>query len=131
MLFIASVKYAMSQGDPKGLEGAQQALTYAIFGFLVAISFFAITKIAVENLGLDTRVLNPGRALETALQDLKNMLDTENPYSDSYTSPGSNMNRHQPDQYRSTPDPTDFGGYGSSSGDYFDPSAIEDNFSIK
>ena len=129
MLFVSATKYALTQGDPKGLDGAKQALTYAVFGFLIAISFFAITTITVRSLGLDEKVLTPGKALEAGLEDLKEMLESGNPYNSSYTAPssstslpsGSNVNIHQGNQ--SSPEAINYGGYGN-------PNDPEDWFNV-
>lgn len=44
MVFIvfAGIKYLLSRGDPKQIEGAKHTLTYAIIGLIVVLSVFLI-----------------------------------------------------------------------------------------
>lgn len=78
MLFITAIKYSMSQGDPKGLEGAKNTLTYAIFGFLVALSFFTISSIIVKGLGLGEGLISsPTKSMTEGLKELTEFLTPE------------------------------------------------------
>ncbi len=71
MLFYSAYKYAIAQGDPKGLMGAKETLTHAIFGFIIAIGSFAIINWVSNLLGLNTAVLNdPSSASKGAIQEL-------------------------------------------------------------
>lgn len=71
MLFYSAYKYAIAQGDPKGLMGAKDTLTHAIFGFIVAIGSFAIINWVAGTLGVDTGILSgPSGASQSAIGDL-------------------------------------------------------------
>lgn len=71
MLFYSAYKYAIAQGDPKGLMGAKETLTHAIFGFIIAIGSFAIINWVANILGLSTDVLDdPSGASKGAIQEL-------------------------------------------------------------
>lgn len=87
MILVTAIKYAMAQGDPKGLEGAKNTLTYAIFGFLVAIGFFAISSIVTRALGIDQNLItSPGEAVRTNIEKLMDYLET-----DSFDSLNTNL----------------------------------------
>jgi hypothetical protein len=49
VLIIGGVQYVTSEGDPGKTKVAQQTITYAIIGILVAIAAAAITSFVVEN----------------------------------------------------------------------------------
>lgn len=71
MVFLSAIKYALSQGDPKALQGAKGSLTWAIIGFLVIIGVFTMLVILKNVLGLeDNVVLNPVGVLKKNLMDL-------------------------------------------------------------
>jgi len=70
MIFITGIKYAMSQGDPKGLEGAKTTLTYTFIGVLVAAGAFTILKIMQGIFGLDVGILSPFRSLQDGIRGL-------------------------------------------------------------
>lgn len=58
VLFFSAFKFAMSQGDPKGVQGAKDTATLAVVGFIVVIGLFAII-IGVKNaFGIDSTVVN-------------------------------------------------------------------------
>ncbi|HOM77941.1 MAG TPA: hypothetical protein PLT50_01905 [bacterium] len=44
---LAAYKFATSEGDPKGIQGAKQSLTYAVVGLCVVVGVFAINAIVV------------------------------------------------------------------------------------
>ncbi|OGC50954.1 hypothetical protein A2716_02875 [candidate division WWE3 bacterium RIFCSPHIGHO2_01_FULL_40_23] len=52
MVFYAAVKFSLSQGDPKGIEGAKATLTWAVIGFLVVIGVYVIFAILTGILGV-------------------------------------------------------------------------------
>ena len=59
-VFIAAIKYALSQGDPKALQASQQTLTTAVIGFLVIIGVYTILTIIKNVLGLQGNpILDP------------------------------------------------------------------------
>ncbi|MDO8621007.1 MAG: pilin [Candidatus Levybacteria bacterium] len=41
-IILSGIKFLMSGGDPKQLEGAKNTLTYAILGFILILLSFAI-----------------------------------------------------------------------------------------
>jgi len=46
-------KSSMATGDPRGLEGAKQTWTYAVYGFFVVVGFTAIIMIIGKLLGIN------------------------------------------------------------------------------
>lgn len=71
MVFLSAIKFAMSQGDPKALQGAKGSLTWTIIGFIVVIGVFTILVILKNVLGLEESVvLNPIGVLNKNLTDL-------------------------------------------------------------
>lgn len=68
MVFISAYKYALAQGDPKGLQGAKDTLTLAIVGFIVVVGGFTLVKILLAAFGLNPDLLNPVASLQTAIQ---------------------------------------------------------------
>lgn len=76
LVLLTAIKFAMSQGDPKGIEGAKQALTYAILGFLAVIGVYVILQILVGGLGAKEGLKNPQNifdAFQTAINGLLEM----------------------------------------------------------
>ena len=61
---FAAYKFASSEGDPKGIQGAKQSLTYAVIGLLVVVGVFVINAVVIN-------ILNPTNP--TALSDLGNL----------------------------------------------------------
>lgn len=53
MILIGSIKYATSLGDPKGAQGANLTLTYAVIGFLAVLAVFTILNIATRLFGIN------------------------------------------------------------------------------
>lgn len=45
MLFMGGLKYITSGGDPKGIEGAQKTISYAIYGLLAILVSYLILYI--------------------------------------------------------------------------------------
>jgi hypothetical protein len=86
MVFYSAYKYAMALGDPKGLQGAKDSLTYAILGFVVVLSFFMIVSFVANYLGLATGVLT---SPETVLrQNLQRVQDTASDSGGQLVIPG-------------------------------------------
>ncbi len=50
-LIMGAYKFATAQGDPKGISGAKQTLTYAFIGVFVVIGAFFINMIVVDLIG--------------------------------------------------------------------------------
>lgn len=48
MILYGSIKYSLSQGDSKGVEGAKLTLTWGVVGFLIVIGVVAISNIALS-----------------------------------------------------------------------------------
>ena len=44
---MSAYKFATAEGDPKGIQGAKQSLTYAVVGLCVVVGVFAINAIIV------------------------------------------------------------------------------------
>ena len=51
-LIMGAYKFATAQGDPKGVSGAKQTLTYAFIGIFVIIGAFFINMIFVYLIGV-------------------------------------------------------------------------------
>lgn len=58
MLLSGGFKYLTSGGDPKGVEGAQKTLTYAISGLLLLAGSFLILRIIGTLTGTDGIITN-------------------------------------------------------------------------
>ncbi len=76
-VFVAVVAYgiwksSLSLGDPRGLEGAKQTWTYALYGFAVVVLFWAIFKIAQEFLGIP--VITPKTLLDEVFSALQSLV---------------------------------------------------------
>jgi len=70
-VFIAAIKYALSQGDPKALMASKQTLTTAIAGMLIVIGVWTLLTIIQNVLGLHgNAILNPFEALSYNLAEL-------------------------------------------------------------
>lgn len=72
LIFIGAYKYSLSQGDPKGLEGAKATITHALLGFLLVAGVFVLLQIIQRAFGLDLVVLKPFSALQEGIQELLN-----------------------------------------------------------
>jgi len=77
-VFVAVVAYgiwksSLSVGDPRGLEGAKSTWTYALYGFLVVILFFAIFVIAQKLLGIP--VLTPKELLNKVFEAINSLIE--------------------------------------------------------
>lgn len=64
MLAVTTFKFAMSQGDPKAMEGSRKTLTLNIIGFIVAGGAYAIIRIALRFFGIGA-----GLTTETGIQN--------------------------------------------------------------
>jgi hypothetical protein len=49
-LIIGGLRYVVSNGDPKSVEGAKNTITYAIIGIVVAILAFAAVQFVIQSL---------------------------------------------------------------------------------
>jgi hypothetical protein len=67
-------KSSMSLGDPRGLEGAKQTWTYALFGFMVIVLFFVIFYTILGFLGIGNS-LTPKILLDKLFEALQELLD--------------------------------------------------------
>lgn len=66
------IKSSLAAGDPRGLEGAKQTWTYAIYGFAVIVLFFAIFAIAQRLLGIP--VLTPKELLDNVFDAITSLV---------------------------------------------------------
>jgi len=75
MVFLTAYKYAMSQGDPKGISGAHLTLTYAVIGFIVVMGLFTFSTILSRMLGAGDRFSaeNISEGFMDALNQLMNL----------------------------------------------------------
>lgn len=51
MIGYGAIKISMSLGEPKGLSGAKQTWTYAFFGGLVILFFYAVYRVIASVFG--------------------------------------------------------------------------------
>lgn len=59
-LIVSGIKFITARADPKGKAAAQQALTYSVVGFILAIGAFTVKTIIFNVLGGGFRgLLNP------------------------------------------------------------------------
>lgn len=59
IIVFAAYKFYTSMGDPKGVQGARNTLTYGLLGFLLVIGSFAIVVLIVNILGITGGGINP------------------------------------------------------------------------
>ena len=76
-VFVAVAAYgiwksSLSVGDPRGLDGAKQTWTYALYGFAVVVLFWAIFKIAQEFLGIPA--ITPKDLLDRVFEALQSLV---------------------------------------------------------
>lgn len=53
VIVLGAYKYFTSMGDPKGIMGARNTLTYGVLGFLIVTAAFAIVLLIGSILGVD------------------------------------------------------------------------------
>ncbi len=75
MLFVSGYKYSLSQGDPKGLQGAKDTLTLAVVGFIIVIGVFVFIRILIGAFGLNIALLDPATALRNAVTQFVTMIN--------------------------------------------------------
>jgi len=74
------IKASLATGDPRGLEGAQQTWTYAVYGFFVIVLFFSIFIIVAKIFGI-TSITSPSSVLGNIFGALNDLLDVpDSPY---------------------------------------------------
>ncbi len=90
-LIFGAYKFATAQGDPKGIAGAKQSLTYAVIGLCIVIGVFAINSIVVGILGLGSsnpELKSPGGifgSLKTGINGIVSWIDDNTPTSSGLT----------------------------------------------
>ena len=76
VIIMGAYKYFTSMGDPKGIMGARNTLTYGIAGFLIVTASMAIVVLIGNILGID--IGNPSASLRSGICDLlKNIADQD------------------------------------------------------
>jgi L-cystine uptake protein TcyP (sodium:dicarboxylate symporter family) len=73
-------KSSMSLGDPRGLEGAKQTWTYALFGFAVIVLFFVIFSFLTGIFGIEV-LTSPKTILEKVFNAIGDLFDLPEQYS--------------------------------------------------
>ena len=74
-IFIAAIKYSLSQGDPKAVQASKQTLTTAIAGFIIIVGVYTIVTIIKNVLGLQGNLFpNPFLPLENNIRNFLNQL---------------------------------------------------------
>ena len=53
LIIYSGIKFILSGGDPKQVEGARKTMTYAIIGFIVILLSFAILNLISTITGVD------------------------------------------------------------------------------
>ncbi|MFA6981459.1 MAG: hypothetical protein WC243_00300 [Patescibacteria group bacterium] len=86
LILLAAYKFAMAQGDPKGVEGAKKTLTYAVLGFIVVIGVYGLLSLIVSTIGADAGSGNPASLISnirTQIIQFLRILDiTYEPFDD-------------------------------------------------
>ncbi|MFZ2664125.1 MAG: hypothetical protein WAX66_02080 [Patescibacteria group bacterium] len=77
MVAYGVIKASLAAGDPRGLEGAKQTWTYAIYGFFIIILFFAIFLIIARVLGINS-ITSPGSVLNNIFDAINDLLSVPN-----------------------------------------------------
>lgn len=67
-------KSSLAAGDPRGLEGAKQTWSYALYGFAVIILFFVIFAVAQRLLGIP--VITPKQLLDNVFYAIESLVTT-------------------------------------------------------
>jgi hypothetical protein len=73
VLALGIWKSSMSLGDPRGLEGAKQTWTYALFGLFIIVAFFLLFTFITSILGIKT-LTSPADILEKLFDSLNQLL---------------------------------------------------------
>jgi hypothetical protein len=74
VLALGFWKSSMSLGDPRGLEGAKQTWTYAIFGFFIVTGFFLLFSFVTSILGVETVLASPADILDKLFASFDELL---------------------------------------------------------
>lgn len=64
IILLAAIKYALSQGDPKAVMGAQQTATYAVMGLIAVAGVFVAGVVVANILGLNPLEFDPNKPFE-------------------------------------------------------------------
>ena len=75
MMAISGLKYVLSLGDPKAMEGAKQSLTFSVMGFAVALLIYVIYRVVERVVGVEVGYLNPGSGGIRAKNGIQALLD--------------------------------------------------------
>lgn len=79
MLFFSAFKFAMSQGDPKGVQGAKDTATLAVMGFVIVIGLFVIITFVKNAFGINTGVVaNANGPFDTFITGFQRLLKFAN-----------------------------------------------------
>ncbi len=77
-------KSSLSLGDPRGLEGAKQTWTYALYGFMVIILFFVVFTIVTGFFGVSS-LGNPKNILGEVFKAINELIGIPPHYSTNTT----------------------------------------------
>lgn len=66
MIMYGTLKFTLSQGDTKAIEGGKQTITWGVLGFITVISAWAILNIILNIYGIP----NPASGLESAITEI-------------------------------------------------------------
>lgn len=72
MIAYGVVKSSLATGDPRGLEGAKQTWSYAIYGFFIVVGAFALIVIISHILGVSLAPSSFLGNISSALNSLLN-----------------------------------------------------------
>jgi len=72
-------KSSMSLGDPRGLEGAKQTWTYALFGFAVVVLFFFLFTFLTSIFGIET-LASPRHLLDKVFEAITELIEVPSQY---------------------------------------------------
>lgn len=65
-IILAGIRYVMSQGDPKALKQAQDALTWAVAGFVIILLSLFIRNTIARTFGTDINTIESGTGVEVS-----------------------------------------------------------------
>jgi hypothetical protein len=74
VLALGIWKSSMSLGDPRGLEGAKQTWTYALYGFFVVVLFFVVFSFLAEAFGIDV-LISPKHIIGKVFEYIKPLIE--------------------------------------------------------
>lgn len=66
LILLGSLKFSLSQGDQKAIEGAKATITWGVIGFLIVLGATLILNLILGTFGIS----NPLNALESSIDQI-------------------------------------------------------------